>query len=113
MLRTLDLIWASLFLFAACTVHTYKAPVDLLDMNEGGNEESIYDRLLSVEQRTAMLADEIHRSSDQEQRLKEAEVDAEENLPLKEILKSGKFFGLYCLVVCHMFYGYYMSNQFK
>ena len=26
MLRTLDLIWTSLFLFAACTVHTYKAP---------------------------------------------------------------------------------------
>ena len=32
---------------------------------------------------------------------------------MKELLKTGKFAGLYFLVVCHMVYGYYMSNQFK
>lgn len=41
------------------------------------------------------------------------ENDAEENLPLLAILKTYKFFALYALVVCHMFYGYYMSNSFK
>ena len=113
MLRTLDLIWTSLFLFAACTVHTYKAPLDLQIMNEVGSEKSIGDRLLSEEQREAMLADDFHRLSDEEQKLKEFEDDSEANLPLKEILKTGKFVGLYCLVVCHMFSGYYISNQFK
>ena len=29
MLRTLDLIWSCLFLFGACTVHTYRAPISL------------------------------------------------------------------------------------
>lgn len=32
---------------------------------------------------------------------------------LFQILKTGKFGWLYLLVVCHMVYGYYMSNQFK
>ena len=32
MLRTLILIWSCLFLFGAFTVHTYKAPIDLLDI---------------------------------------------------------------------------------
>ena len=34
-------------------------------------------------------------------------------MPLTYLLMTGKFYGLYCLVICHMFYGYYMSNQFK
>jgi len=42
--------------------------------------------------------------------LKEIEDDAEANLPLGDLLKTGKFLGLYLLVICHMFFGYYMSN---
>ena len=34
MLRKLDLIWTCLFLFGACTVHTYKPPLNLdMDLN--------------------------------------------------------------------------------
>lgn len=29
MLRTLDIIWTCLFIFGACTVHTYKSPLNL------------------------------------------------------------------------------------
>lgn len=48
--------------------------------------------------------------STEERRLKEFEADAEANMPIVYFLKTGKFVGLYCLVICHMFYGYYMSN---
>ena len=32
---------------------------------------------------------------------------------MTSLLTSGKFLWLYVLVVSHMFYGYYMTNQFK
>ena len=38
------------------------------------------------------------------------EKEAEENIPMIKLLCTGKFLWLYLLVVCHMFYGYYMSN---
>ena len=41
------------------------------------------------------------------------ENEAEENMPIVEILKTYKFCVLYLLVICHMYSGYYISNQFK
>lgn len=40
MLRTLDLIWACLFLFGACTVHTYK-PDTTIDVQIPDRDESV------------------------------------------------------------------------
>ena len=38
---------------------------------------------------------------------------AEENLPISSLIMTGKFFWLYLLVVSHMFYCYYIANQYK
>ena len=38
---------------------------------------------------------------------------AEETLPILSLVMTGKFFWLYVIVVSHMFYCYYISNQFK
>ena len=60
-----------------------------------------------------MLASEEHTLTSEEKRQLNRERLAEENLPLKSLLCTHKFAWIYALVVCHMFYGYYMSNEFK
>ena len=37
----------------------------------------------------------------------------ERHLPIIEIVKTKKFILLYWLAVCHLFYGYYMTNSYK
>ena len=41
------------------------------------------------------------------------EIVAEESLPVSSLIMTGKFLWLYLLVVSHMFYCYYIANQYK
>ena len=61
MIRTLDIIWLCLFFFSACTVHTYKPPVCLLDLNShpssvslNNDKEDLREGLLDNTQRAQM-----------------------------------------------------------
>ena len=60
-----------------------------------------------------MQIDDKNRLSPEEKLLELKEKEVEENIPLLHVIKTWKFGLLYCLVVSHMFYGYYMSNEFK
>ena len=113
MLRTLDLIWTCLFLFGACTVHTYKPSVNIEAPNDLDETGEPSRNLLDEEQKAAMEKDELSKLSEEEQQRRRYETEAEENLPLTTILWSGTFLWMYLLVVCHMYYGYYISNEYK
>ena len=96
-------------------MHTYK-PDTTIDVQIPGVDDAADStaELLDDEQRAALVADEREKMLTLEERQALAlENDAEENLPLWTLIKTYKFSALYALVVCHMFYGYYMSNQFK
>ena len=104
MLRTLDIIWISLFTFGVICISTY-------DHSESQDQTS-EQALLNDDQRK-QIADEQENLTPEEREKIALEKRAEETIPLPSLLMTGKFLWLYVLVVSHMFYGYYMTNQFK
>ena len=107
MLRTLVIIWSCLLLFGACTVNTYQPSSTQLqeDQNPNLTEDSDNDY-----QRATPEADQNSSITEEEQNKTTLAALAEENLPLSSLITSGKFGSLYCMVVCHMIFCYYMSN---
>jgi hypothetical protein len=86
MLRSLGLMWLCLFAFGLLAISKY--------------DGKPYDE---------------HRPEADELASKEPthEEIAETEIPGLEIVKTGKFVLLFVLAMCHLYYGYYMSNIFK
>ncbi len=91
MIRSLCLIWVSLFTFGVLTITRY-------------------------EQKTN-TAEKVKNTSDDDTNFgpiqSDEEKKAEQEAQISEILKSPKFIFLYLIASSHLFQGYYIGNSFK
>jgi len=93
MLRTLDIIFVVLIVLGVMFVTKFDNKDQSERLDSINNEET-----------------EAPLTSTPEQ---EAELIAERDLPIFEILKTREFVLLYLLGVCHLFFEYYMTNSYK
>lgn len=95
-LKILCLTWSCQIIFGLLTISNYQPPKEQPELHKNINDS--------------------YHSGEGLAEAQQPEVDddfAAKNTKLRNILMSSKFFTIYFLAVCHLFYGYFFTNVYK